>query len=260
MNKILLGTLLFSLCWPRRPPVLRVRQGEGAAETLIARMPDWLRWITSCQPSIPRRLPGSPRAAEERARHPARLDQGATTAGRRATCASAWKSYQLRITELQIKGGQLGVPTPIDYQCEKSLTLSTAFYSEGQAAAAMINLSGERPSRCSPMRPQRQRLPVRGAKPHPSGPGGDAMLERYGQPPPQLRQDRAADPRPAGAGQPSVGRQQEGSPVGGHSLPFTYAQPSLNPARTPGFRACLIVDLARQFAISSFPFARGPLI
>ena len=43
----------------------------------FARMPDWLRWITSCQPSIPRRLPGSPRAAEERARHPARLDQGA---------------------------------------------------------------------------------------------------------------------------------------------------------------------------------------
>lgn len=51
------------------------------------------------------------------------------------------ESYQLRITELQIKGGQLKVPTPVDYQCGKSVTLSTYFYNEAKRPAAMINLS-----------------------------------------------------------------------------------------------------------------------
>lgn len=51
------------------------------------------------------------------------------------------ESYQLRITELQIKGGQLRVPTPVDYQCGKSVTLSTYFYNEAKRPAAVINLS-----------------------------------------------------------------------------------------------------------------------
>ncbi|MCR2808088.1 MliC family protein, partial [Paenibacillus soyae] len=50
-------------------------------------------------------------------------------------------SYQLRITELQIKGGQLRVPMPVDYQCGKSVILSTYFYNEATRPAAMINLS-----------------------------------------------------------------------------------------------------------------------
>lgn len=50
-------------------------------------------------------------------------------------------SYQRRITELQIKGGQLMVPTPVDYQCGKAVTLSTYFYNDAKLPAAVINLS-----------------------------------------------------------------------------------------------------------------------
>ena len=51
------------------------------------------------------------------------------------------ESYQLRITELQIKGGQLMVPSPVDYQCDGELRLSTYFYNEAKRPAAVINLS-----------------------------------------------------------------------------------------------------------------------
>ncbi|MFM5194199.1 MliC family protein [Aeromonas media] len=50
-------------------------------------------------------------------------------------------SYQLRITELQIKGGQLRVPSPVDYQCDGGIRLSTYFYNEAKRPAAVINLS-----------------------------------------------------------------------------------------------------------------------
>ncbi|WP_429036957.1 MliC family protein [Aeromonas media] len=51
------------------------------------------------------------------------------------------ESYQLRITELQIKGGQLRVPSPVDYQCDGGIRLSTYFYDEAKRPAAVINLS-----------------------------------------------------------------------------------------------------------------------
>ena len=51
------------------------------------------------------------------------------------------ESYQLRITELQIKGGQLRVPSPVDYQCNGGIRLSTYFYNEAKRPAAVINLS-----------------------------------------------------------------------------------------------------------------------
>ena len=51
------------------------------------------------------------------------------------------ESYQLRITELQIKGGQLMVPSPVDYQCDGEIRLSTYFYNEAKRPAAVINLS-----------------------------------------------------------------------------------------------------------------------
>ena len=51
------------------------------------------------------------------------------------------ESYQTRITELQIKGGQLRVPSPVDYQCDGELRLSTYFYNEAKRPAAVINLS-----------------------------------------------------------------------------------------------------------------------
>ena len=51
------------------------------------------------------------------------------------------ESDQLRITELQIKGGQLRVPSPVDYQCDGGIRLSTYFYNEAKRPAAVINLS-----------------------------------------------------------------------------------------------------------------------
>lgn len=51
------------------------------------------------------------------------------------------ESYHLRITELQIKGGQLRVPSPVDYQCNGGIRLSTYFYNEAKRPAAVINLS-----------------------------------------------------------------------------------------------------------------------
>ncbi len=51
------------------------------------------------------------------------------------------ESYQLRITELQIKGAQLRVPSPVDYQCDGGIRLSTYFYNKAKRPAAVINLS-----------------------------------------------------------------------------------------------------------------------
>ncbi|MGS3185889.1 MliC family protein [Aeromonas taiwanensis] len=94
------------------------------------------------------------------------------------------KSYQTRITELQIKGGQLMVPSPVDYQCGNKVTLSTYFYNEAKLPAAVINLSEgndqqqvlayETPS-ASGARYEGQNLTL-------FTKGNDARLERYGQP------------------------------------------------------------------------------
>ncbi|MEB5776041.1 lysozyme inhibitor LprI family protein [Aeromonas caviae] len=51
------------------------------------------------------------------------------------------ESYQTRITELQIKGGQLRVPSPVEYLCDGELRLSTYFYNEARRPAAVINLN-----------------------------------------------------------------------------------------------------------------------
>lgn len=93
-------------------------------------------------------------------------------------------SYQKRITELQIKGGQLMVPTPVDYQCSKNLTLSTYFYNGAKLPAAVINLSEgdsqqqllayETPS-ASGARYEGQNLSL-------FTKGKEASLERYDQP------------------------------------------------------------------------------
>ena len=93
------------------------------------------------------------------------------------------ESYQLRITELQIKGGQLRVPSPVDYQCNGGIRLSTYFYNEAKRPAAVINLSEgaqqsqvlafEAPS-ASGARYEGQNLPLLTQ-------GNEARLERYDQ-------------------------------------------------------------------------------
>ena len=99
------------------------------------------------------------------------------------------ESYQLRITELQIKGGQLMVPSPVDYQCDGEIRLSTYFYNEAKRPAAVINLSEgaqqsqvlafEAPS-ASGARYEGQNLTLLTK-------GNEARLERYDQPPRQCR-------------------------------------------------------------------------
>ncbi|MGL5555654.1 MAG: MliC family protein, partial [Aeromonas veronii] len=93
-------------------------------------------------------------------------------------------NYLLRITELQISGGQLMVPAPVNYQCGKNVTLSTYFYNDAKLPAAVINLSEgdkqqqvlayEAPS-ASGARYEGQNLTF-------FTKGDDATLERYGQP------------------------------------------------------------------------------
>ena len=87
------------------------------------------------------------------------------------------------------KRGQLRVPTPVDYQCGKSVTLSTYFYNEAKRPAAVINLSEgaqqsqvlafEAPS-ASGARYEGQNLTLLTK-------GDEARLERYDQPPRQCR-------------------------------------------------------------------------
>ena len=99
------------------------------------------------------------------------------------------ESYQLRITELQIKGAQLRVPSPVDYQCDGGIRLSTYFYIEAKRPAAVINLSEgaqqsqvlafEAPS-ASGARYEGQNLTLLTK-------GNEARLERYDQPTRQCR-------------------------------------------------------------------------
>lgn len=94
------------------------------------------------------------------------------------------ENYQQRITELQIKGGQLMVTTPVDYKCGNKVTLSTYFYNDAKLPAAVINLSEgdsqqqvlayEVPS-ASGARYEGQNLSL-------FTKGDEASLERYGQP------------------------------------------------------------------------------
>ena len=82
----------------RRPPRLRGAPGEGGAETRICKgMPDWLRWITSCQPPLSQ---GDCRVLPEQQKSERAIQRGwikgATTAGRRATFAPVREeSHQL---------------------------------------------------------------------------------------------------------------------------------------------------------------------
>ncbi|MEG0010030.1 MAG: MliC family protein [Aeromonas sp.] len=90
-------------------------------------------------------------------------------------------SYQMRITELQVKGGQLVVPSPVLYQCGKDLALTAYFYNDGKLPAAVINLGADQQVLAygvptgSGARYEGQNLSLWTK-------GKEALLERYGQP------------------------------------------------------------------------------
>ena len=91
-------------------------------------------------------------------------------------------SYQTRITELQIKGGQLRVPSPVLYQCGGTLRLTTYFYQDARIPAVVINLDPDQQVLAfsvpvaSGARYEGQNLILLTK-------GSEATLERYGEPP-----------------------------------------------------------------------------
>lgn len=187
MTKMLLGTLaLIPLLASAATPSFDCAKAHGAAEQLVCQDAGLAALDNELAALYPKAL--SQLSAEQQKTEKAM--QRGWIKGRN----ECWKesdtrqcveeSYQLRITELQIKGGQLRVPSLVDYQCDGGIRLSTYFYNEAKRPAAMINLSEgnnqqqvlayETPS-ASGARYEGQNLTLWTK-------GSDAMLERYGQP------------------------------------------------------------------------------
>lgn len=187
MNKLLLGPLLFApLLACAATPSFDCAKAKGAAETLICKDAGLAALDNELAALYPKALAD---LSQEQLKTEKAMQRG-WIKGRN----DCWKakdlrqcveeSYQLRITELQIKGGQLMVPTPVDYQCGKDVSLSTYFYNDAKLPAAVINLSEgdsqqqvlayEAPS-ASGARYEGQNLAL-------FTKGNDASLERYGQP------------------------------------------------------------------------------
>ncbi|MFM4650948.1 MliC family protein [Aeromonas bivalvium] len=187
MNKILLGTLLFApLLATAATPSFDCAKAKGAAETLICQDAGLAALDNELAALYPKALAN---LSQEQLKTEKAMQRGwikgrndCWKAGDLRQCVE--ESYQLRITELQIKGGQLRVPSPVDYQCANNVTLSTYFYNEAKLPAAMINLSEgnnqqqvlayETPS-ASGARYEGQNLTL-------FTKGSEARLERYGEP------------------------------------------------------------------------------
>ncbi|ATL98624.1 hypothetical protein CK910_09180 [Aeromonas sp. CA23] len=187
MNKLLLGPLLFTpLLACAATPSFDCAKTAGTVETLICKDAALAALDNELATLYPKALAN---LSPEQLKTEKAMQRG-WIKGRN----DCWKAkdlrqcveenYQQRITELQIKGGQLTVPTPVDYQCGKNLTLSTYFYNDAKLPAAVINLSEgdsqqqvlayEAPS-ASGARYEGQNLSL-------FTKGNEASLERYGQP------------------------------------------------------------------------------
>ncbi|QJT11506.1 DUF1311 domain-containing protein [Aeromonas sp. 2692-1] len=144
MNKLLLGPLLFTpLLACAATPSFDCAKAAGAAETLICKDAALAALDNELATLYPKELAN---LSPEQLKTEKAMQRG-WIKGRN----DCWKAkdlrqcveenYQQRITELQIKGGQLMVPTPVDYQCGNKVTLSTYFYHDAKLPAAVINLS-----------------------------------------------------------------------------------------------------------------------
>ncbi len=92
MNKILLGTLLFSpLLATAATPSFECAKAKGAAETLICKDAGLAALDNELSALYPKAIAGFSPEQQKSAPSSAAGSRGATTAGRRATCASAWK-------------------------------------------------------------------------------------------------------------------------------------------------------------------------
>ena len=255
----LAGTLLFSPAAAAATLSFGCARAKAPLKPSSAKMPDWRRWITSCQPSIPRRLPGSPRAAEDGARHPARLDPKG-----RNDC---WKAGDLRqcveeLPDTDHRAADQGRPAEGRRRRWTTSAASTspsppALTTRAKRPAAMINLSGGTASRrCSPMRPPAPAAPATRANPHPLDQGERRQAGAPWSAHPRPPADPGNDPRPARAGQPLPYQAARGHQRSGRSpLFYPCPCPLANPApgaRLSGWRP--FVDLCPAIpAISSFP-------
>lgn len=187
MNKLLLGPLLFApLLACAATPSFDCAKAAGAAETRICKDAALAALDNELATLYPKALAN---LSPEQLKTEKAMQRG-WIKGRN----DCWKAkdlrqcveenYQQRITELQIKGGQLMVTTPVDYKCGNKVTLSTYFYNDAKLPAAVINLSEgdsqqqvlayEAPS-ASGARYEGQNLSL-------FTKGDEARLERYGQP------------------------------------------------------------------------------
>ena len=187
MNKTLLATLLFApLLASAASPSFDCTKAAGSVETLICKDAG----LAALDNELAALYPKAIAALSPEQLKTERAMQRGWIKGRN----DCWKgqdlrqcvedNYLLRITELQISGGQLMVPTPVNYQCGKSVSLATYFYNDAKLPAAVINLSEgdtqqqvlayEAPS-ASGARYEGQNLTV-------FTKGDGATLERYGQP------------------------------------------------------------------------------
>ena len=187
MNKTLLATLLFApLLASAATPSFDCTKASGAVETLIckdARLAALDNELAALYPKAIAEL--SPEQLKT-----ARAMQRGWIKGRN----DCWKgqdlrqcvedNYLLRITELQISGGQLMVPTPVNYQCGKNVTLSTYFYNDAKLPAAVINLSeGDKQQQVLAYKaPSASGARYEGQNLTFFTKGDDATLERYDQP------------------------------------------------------------------------------
>ncbi|WP_429105349.1 MliC family protein [Aeromonas allosaccharophila] len=187
MNKTLLAALLFApLLASAATPSFDCTKASGSVETLICKDAG----LAALDNELAALYPKAIAALSREQLKTERAIQRGWLKGRN----DCWKgqdlrqcvedNYRLRITELQISGGQLMVPAPVNYLCGKSVTLSTYFYNDAKLPAAVINLSEgdtqqqvlayEAPS-ASGARYEGQNLTF-------FTKGDDATLERYGQP------------------------------------------------------------------------------
>ncbi|MGL6352088.1 MAG: MliC family protein [Aeromonas sp.] len=187
MNKTLLATLLFApLLAIAATPSFDCTKASGEVETLIckdARLAALDNELAALYPKAIAEL--SPEQLKTE-----RAMQRGWIKGRN----DCWKgqdlrqcvedNYLLRITELQISGGQLMVPTPVNYQCGKNVTLSNYFYNDAKLPAAVINLN-ERDTRQQVLAykaPSASGTRYEGQNLTFLIKGDDATLERYDQP------------------------------------------------------------------------------
>lgn len=146
INKLLLGPLLFApLLACAATPSFDCAKAAGAVETLICKDAALAALDNELATLYPKALSN---LSPEQLKTEKAMQRG-WIKGRN----DCWKAkdlrqcveenYQQRITELQIKGGQLTVLTPVDYQCGNNLTLFT------KGSDAMLERYGQPTLNCN---------------------------------------------------------------------------------------------------------------